>query len=137
MNSAGRSRIPSAIERLPARHKRMILTTTLTAPVLAAIASLLLPKTHTATARILPPEEKSSGLAAALSGQLGGLAVLARASLGLPTNADLMVGMLQSRTITGRIIDRYDLREVCDERGYGSTPGRSSWRTTRTADLTA
>jgi uncharacterized protein involved in exopolysaccharide biosynthesis len=115
----------------------MILTTTLTAPVLAAIASLLLPKTHTATARILPPEEKSSGLAAALSGQLGGLAVLARASLGLPTNADLMVGMLQSRTITGRIIDRYDLREVCDERGYGSTPGRSSWRTTRTADLTA
>jgi uncharacterized protein involved in exopolysaccharide biosynthesis len=92
----------------------MILTTTLAAAILAAIVSLLLPKTYTATARILPPEEKSNSLAAILSGQLGGLAALAGASLGLPTNGDLMVGMLQSRTIADRIIDRFDLLKVYD-----------------------
>jgi uncharacterized protein involved in exopolysaccharide biosynthesis len=45
VTSAGRSRILSAIERVLARHKRMILTTTLAAAVLAAIVSFLLPKT--------------------------------------------------------------------------------------------
>ena len=62
MNSAGRSRIPSAIERVLARHKRMILTTTLAAGLLAAIVSFLLPKTYTATGRILPPKEEAGGL---------------------------------------------------------------------------
>jgi uncharacterized protein involved in exopolysaccharide biosynthesis len=44
-SAPGRSRILSAIERVLARHKRMILTTTLAAAVLAAIVSFLLPKT--------------------------------------------------------------------------------------------
>jgi len=83
----------------------MILATTLAAAILAAIVSLLLPKTYTATARSLPPEEKSNGLAALLSGQLGGLAGLARASLGLPTNADLMVGWSNGRLCRNLNID--------------------------------
>jgi uncharacterized protein involved in exopolysaccharide biosynthesis len=90
----------------------MILGTTLVATVLAAIISFIIPKTYTATARILPPKEKSGGLAAALSGELSGLAALAGASLGGSTNADLMVGMLSSRSITDRIVDRFDLLEV-------------------------
>ncbi|MGD2063345.1 MAG: Wzz/FepE/Etk N-terminal domain-containing protein [Nitrospirota bacterium] len=98
--------------RVLVRHKRMILGTTLVATVLAAIISFIIPKTYTATARILPPKEKSGGLAAALSGELSGLAALAGASLGGSTNADLMVGMLSSRSITDRIVDRFDLLEV-------------------------
>lgn len=100
--------------RVLVRHKRMILATTLAAAVLAAIVSLIIPKTYTATARILPPKEKSGGGLAALSGQLGGLAALAGASLGGASNADLMVGMLESRTIADRIIDRFDLLTVYD-----------------------
>ena len=96
--------------------------------MLAATASFLLPGTYTATAPMLPPEEKSSGLAALLSGQLGGLAGLARASLGLPTNAYLMVGMLPFRTITHRIIDRFDLLTVCDAERRGRTPRRQRSR---------
>jgi hypothetical protein len=105
VNSAGRSRILSATERVLVHHKRMILATTLAAAILAAIVSLLLPKTYTATARSLPPEEKSNGLAALLSGQLGGLAGLARASLGLPTNADFMVGWSNGRLCRNLNID--------------------------------
>jgi tyrosine-protein kinase Etk/Wzc len=96
-------------------HKRMILATTLVAAILAAIVSFIIPKTYTAMARILPPKEKSGGLAAALSGQLGGLASLAGGALGGATNADLMVGMLQSRAVTDRIIDRFDLLQVYDK----------------------
>jgi len=97
------------------RHKRMILATSLAAAFLAAAVSFFIPKTYTATARILPPKEKTGGLAAALSGQLGGLAALAGATLGASTNAELMVGMLESRTVTDRIIDRYDLLKVYDQ----------------------
>ncbi|HBB41254.1 MAG TPA: hypothetical protein DC005_07450, partial [Proteobacteria bacterium] len=85
------------------------------AAVIAAIVSFILPKTYTATARILPPKEQSSGgLAAALAGQLGGLASLAGASLGGATNADLMVGMLSSRAVTDRILDQFKLQEIYD-----------------------
>jgi len=64
--------------RMLVRHKRMILLSTFGAAVIAAIISLILPKTFTATARILPPKEQGGGgLAAVLSGQLGGLAALA------------------------------------------------------------
>lgn len=101
--------------RVLVRHRRMILTTTLAAAVIAAIVSFILPKTYTATARILPPKEQSSGgLAAALAGQLGGLASLAGASLGGATNADLMVGMLSSRAVTDRILDQFKLQEIYD-----------------------
>ena len=83
--------------------------------LLAAIVSFILPKTYTATARILPPKDQSSGgLAAALSGQFGGLAALAGSALGGATNADLMVGMLQSRAVTDRILDQFNLQEVYD-----------------------
>jgi len=101
--------------RVLVRHRRMILTTTLVAAVIAAIISLVLPETYTATARILPPKEQSGGgLAAALSGQLGGLAALAGSALGGSTNADLMVGMLKSRAITDPILDQFELQEVYD-----------------------
>jgi len=105
--------------RVLVRNKRMILTATLAAAVIAAIISLIIPKTYTATARILPPKDQSSGgLAAALSGQLGGVAALAAGalggSLGGATNAELLVGMLLSRAVTDRILDRFNLQEVYD-----------------------
>jgi len=71
VNSAGRSRIPSAIGRVLYRHKRMILATTFAAAILAAIVSLLLPKTYTATARILPPKEEAGGLGSVWCGPFG------------------------------------------------------------------
>jgi LPS O-antigen subunit length determinant protein (WzzB/FepE family) len=49
----------------------MILATTFAAAILAAIVSLLLPKTYTATARILPPKEEAGGLGSVWCGPFG------------------------------------------------------------------
>ena len=59
------------------KHRKMIFQIVLAAIILSVIVSLLLPKMYTATARILPPQESTSGVAGLLSqagGALGGLA---------------------------------------------------------------
>src|SRR6185437_13083072 len=54
-----------------AAHKVFIAKVVLGAAILAAIVALLLPKTYTATTRIMPPQQTQSSLASAIMGQLG------------------------------------------------------------------
>src|SRR5258708_25373301 len=85
------------------------------AAVLSAGISLLLPKTYTANAKIMPPQQNQSmGAMAALSSQLGPLAALAGGSLGLRTPSDLYVAMLRSRTVADNLVDRFSLIKVYD-----------------------
>jgi uncharacterized protein involved in exopolysaccharide biosynthesis len=100
-----------------ARRKKPILQVTISAAVLAIIVSLLLPKTYTATATILPPEQRQSILSSLL-GQFGALAGLSGADLGLENPADLFVAMLKSRTIADRLIDKFSLRRVYRVKTY-------------------
>jgi len=95
-----------------AREKKRILQITVAAALLATIVAFLLPKMYTATATLLPPQQKQSTLNLML-GQLGALAGLGGASdLGLKNPADLFVAMLRSRTIEDNLINRFDLRKV-------------------------
>src|SRR5713101_5140250 len=83
------------------------------AAVLSVGISFLLPKTYTATAKIMPPQQNQSmGAMAALSSQLGPLAGLAGASLGLRNPSDLYIAMLRSRTVADDLIDRFSLMDV-------------------------
>src|ERR1039457_3404706 len=100
-----------------AKNKMWILKITLAAALLALIVSLLLPKMYTATTTVLPPQQNQSSVTAML-GQLGAIAGLGSADLGLKNPDDLFVGMLQSRTIEDRLIDRFDLRRVYSVRQY-------------------
>jgi len=59
-----------------AKHKKMILSVTFVAALLAVGVSLLMPNIYTGTAKILPPQQNQSS-ASAMLGQLGGLAGLA------------------------------------------------------------
>jgi tyrosine-protein kinase Etk/Wzc len=96
------------------RRKQIILRATLTAAVLGAMFSLLLPNRYTATANILPPQQSPS-LAASMIGQLGALgpmAAMAQKDLGLKNPNDLYVGMLRSRTAEDALIRRFDLLRV-------------------------
>lgn len=93
------------------QRKTTILKFTVTVAVIALIVVLLLPKTYTATATILPPEQKQSSLASML-GQLGTLTGINESDLGFKNPGDLFIGMLRSRTIQDRLIDRFDLRKV-------------------------
>lgn len=98
-----------------ARHKRLVIGTPIVTGTLAIIASLLMTPIYTSTAKIMPPQQQQgSGLAAAMLGQLGGLAGAASGIAGLKNPNDLYVGMLESRTIADNLIARFKLKERFD-----------------------
>jgi uncharacterized protein involved in exopolysaccharide biosynthesis len=95
------------------RHKRTLVLWPLAAAVLAGVVSLLLSKTYTGVARILPPQQGQSAAAAMLS-QLGGPAGLAAGAVGIKNPADLYIGMLRSDTVADALIERFELRKLYD-----------------------
>jgi tyrosine-protein kinase Etk/Wzc len=99
------------------RRKKTILQVTIAAAVIMALVMLLMSNTYTATASILPPEQKQSSLGALL-GQIGSIAGLSDSDIGLTNPADLFIGMLHSRTIQDRLIDKFDLRKVYRVKSY-------------------
>ena len=100
-----------------AEWKKFILTFVFGAAVLAAIVALIWPKSYTARAKIMPPQEHRSSLASAIMGQLGSLGALAGDSLGgamgLGKNGtDVYIYVLRSRTVADDLIDRFSLMSV-------------------------
>lgn len=94
-----------------AKHKLLVVGLPFVVAIGAAIISLLLPEKYTATTRILPPQQSQSS-ATAMIGQLGALAGGAAGALGIKNPVDLYVGMLKSRTIADRLIERFKLQQV-------------------------
>src|SRR5713226_2693917 len=95
-----------------AKRKWFIFKVAGSAFVLSVVISLLLPKTYTGNAKILPPQQNQSmGAMAALS-QLGPLAGLAGQGLGLRSPSDIYVAMLRSDTVANGLIDRFSLLTV-------------------------
>lgn len=93
------------------RHRRLVVLGPLAAAVIAAGVSLVLPKSYTATARILPPQQGQSTAAAMLS-QLGGLASVTGGALGIKNPSDLYIGMLKSATVGDALVARFRLKEL-------------------------
>jgi uncharacterized protein involved in exopolysaccharide biosynthesis len=89
--------------------------------LLSALIAFLIPSRYQSVARLMPPDnQSSSGLAmaaAALSGSVGGgLGGLASELLGQKSSSDLLVGILNSRTVEDKLIQEFDLRKVYGER---------------------
>ncbi|MGA8669494.1 MAG: Wzz/FepE/Etk N-terminal domain-containing protein [Terracidiphilus sp.] len=89
---------------------------------LSLIIAFVIPKRYESTARIMPPENSNSGTAmlAALAGRslggLDGLGTLAANFLGAHGNSALFVDLLRSGTVTGNLIDRFDLQKAYRKR---------------------
>lgn len=96
------------------RHRGFIVSLAAIGAIAGLVVALLLPNRYTGTARLLPPQQTQSA-AAALLGQLGSLALGQAGSFGLKNPADLYVGVLKSRTIADRLIDRFDLQALYEE----------------------
>ena len=94
-----------------AGHKRAVLGIPLIAALMAAVISLLMPNYYAAVTKILPPQQNQSSAAMALA-QLGSAAGVPAPSLGLKNPNDLYVGMLKSRTVADRLIERFALRQL-------------------------
>ncbi len=91
--------------------------------VITTIVVFLLPKTWKSTARLMPPDQNSGGLSvmAAMAAKMpeslagvGGVGDL----FGMKTSGALFVGILRSRTVQDRLIDKFDLRRVYREKTY-------------------
>ncbi len=94
------------------KRKRLIIGITLGAAIITAIISLIIPPIYRAETTILPPQQSSSSLAMAMLSEMGGISEIAGGALGLKSPSDLYIGILKSRTIADRIIDRFDLMKL-------------------------
>jgi len=102
-------------------RRSLLLRATGIAFVVSLLISLIIPKTYESEARIMPPEGggSSSALISALAGRslegelLGGLAA---GLMGSRNSGALFVDVLRSGSVTGRLIDRFDLQHVYHKR---------------------
>lgn len=78
-------------------------------------AATAIPNWYTARTLILPPQQQQSASAAALS-QLGALAGLAGGIASVKSPADQYVALMQSVTVSDRIIDKFDLQAVYESK---------------------
>jgi uncharacterized protein involved in exopolysaccharide biosynthesis len=83
----------------------------------STLIAFLIPSRYQSVARLMPPDNQSgSGLAmaaAALSGgAAGGLGGIASELLGQKSSSDLLVGVLNSRSVEDKLIQKFDLRKV-------------------------
>lgn len=119
-------------------HRRTIARVAGVVFVLSILVALLLPKEYVSRARIMPPEQggNSAAMLAALLGKssAGGLAGLAGSLLSTKNNGALFVALLHSGTVSGHLIDRFDLQRVYHKRYREDTAKRLGHLTKVTED---
>lgn len=98
-----------------ARYKRALVMLPMAAVAVGVVISFVLPPAYRATTTLLPPQQSQSSAAALLS-QLGGAAGALASAGGIKNPSDMYVGMFKSRTVADRLIQRFDLLKVYDER---------------------
>lgn len=92
-----------------ANHKRKIILVPFFGGVIGVLISLMLPNIYRANTKILPPQQNQS-TASTMLNQLSGLTGGVGASLGIKNPNDLYIALLKSRTITDKLIQRFDLK---------------------------
>lgn len=90
------------------RGRRVVVTSTAVCGAIALGVALLLPPVFTARSSVMPPQQQSSGLAAAL-GSLTALTGVGGGSA-LKNPNDLYVGILKSQNVADSLIKRLDLK---------------------------
>jgi uncharacterized protein involved in exopolysaccharide biosynthesis len=82
----------------------------------SVLIAFLIPSRYQSVARLMPPDNQpGSGLAmaaATLSEGAAGLGGMASGLLGLKSTSDLLVGILNSRTVEDRLVEKFDLRNI-------------------------
>ena len=98
------------------KRKNLIFGFTVASALLGTALAFLIPPKYKAETRILPPQTGASVYSEVLSQFGGGVAGLAGSALGFQNPNDVYIGMLKSRTIYDRIIDRFALMALYDEK---------------------
>ena len=102
-------------------HRHMLARVMAISLVISLGIAFAIPKEYKSTARIMPPDQPNSSammLAALTShlGSLGALGSLAGGLTGAHTSGDLFIDLLRSGTVSGQLIDRFDLMRIYHKR---------------------
>jgi uncharacterized protein involved in exopolysaccharide biosynthesis len=103
-------------------HRRLLARAVVISLVAGLLIAFLIPKKYTSTGRIMPPDNGGSSVAllAALtghgSGEMGGLGSLAGSLLGVRNSSALFVDLLRSGTVSGDLIERFQLQHAWHKR---------------------
>jgi capsule polysaccharide export protein KpsE/RkpR len=101
-------------------HRRAIVRTLLGGAGLGLLLAFLLPAKYQATAQLMPPDSQSASSMALLAGlsarSASPLGAVAGDLLGLQSSGDLFIGLLRSRTLEDRMVERFDLQRVYGKR---------------------
>ena len=98
-----------------ARRWKVVTGCAVVAGVVGFAGSFLITPMFAATTTFLPPQQQQSMAASALS-SLGALATIGGASTGLKSPADEYVSLMQSVTVTDRMIERFKLKQLYERK---------------------
>jgi uncharacterized protein involved in exopolysaccharide biosynthesis len=119
-------------------RRRILARVALYSLLLSTLIAFLIPKQYESTTRMMPPEQQGMGAAmlAALAGKAmpGALGALAGGMLGMKDTGALFVELLQSGTIRGQLVDRFELQHVYRKRYLQDTAKKLARRTEITQD---
>lgn len=97
-------------------RRQQLARITATGLAVGILLAFLLPVRYQSSVELMPPDtQSSSGMAmlAALTAKTGGsLGAIAGDALGLKSSGALFVGILRSRTILDRVVQRFDLKKI-------------------------
>jgi capsule polysaccharide export protein KpsE/RkpR len=120
------------------KHRRLLARVTMIAFLVSLSLAFLIPKRYKSSGSIMPPDQQSSGAmmlaALAHSSSLGGLGSLASGLLGTHTSTALFINLLHSGTVSGHIIDRFQLQHLYRNRYRVDTAKHLARLTTVTED---
>jgi capsule polysaccharide export protein KpsE/RkpR len=107
--------------RLLWEHRRFLARVVFAGMLASGLIAFLIPARYESTARLMPPDNTQTGglamAAAALSGGAGGLGNIASDVLGIKSTSDIFVGILSSRTVQDKLVQKFDLRKLYGDRG--------------------
>lgn len=99
------------------KHKSFIIKATLGAMIIAAVISLVLPKTYRAETKILPPQKSGSSMSAFFASQMGSMG-LSPSMIGMKGTNKLYVALLKTRPVLDYVAGKLNLEEY-----YGAGSG--------------
>ncbi|ABF39892.1 lipopolysaccharide biosynthesis [Candidatus Koribacter versatilis Ellin345] len=110
-------RVSSRLDRLAIGWERRgaIVKAAVIGVIVSTTLAFVIPKQYESTARIMPPEGgMSSAIMAALASRAlpGNLGAIAGSLFGFQSTSTVFVNLLQSRSVTERVVDRFDLQKV-------------------------
>jgi len=102
--------------RLVWTHRALLRKALLIGLAAGVLIALLIPSRYESTVQLMPPDSQSNSgmamLAALASKTSGGIGAIAGDVLGIKSSGSLFIGILRSRTVEDRLVDRFQLKKV-------------------------